>query len=43
MVVFHDSAKCAEILRMVLPEYLSWLKEAGWTSTRLEGHVHAEN
>ena len=43
IVVFHDSAKCAEALRMVLPEYLTWLKDAGWTSTCLEGHVHAEN
>lgn len=43
IVVFHDSAKCAETLRLVLPAYLTWLKETGWSSTRLEGHVHAEN
>ena len=43
IVVFHDSAKCADILKRVLPEYLTWLQGSGWTSHRLDGHVHAEN
>ena len=43
IVVFHDSAKCADILKKALPEYLTWLQDSGWTSQRLDGHVHAEN
>ena len=43
IVVFHDKAKCAEILKSVLPEYLTWVRDSGWTSHRLDGHVHAEN
>ena len=43
IVVFHDSAKSADILKRVLHEYLTWLHDSGWTSHRLDGHVHAEN
>ena len=36
IVVFHDSLKCAEVLRAVLPAYLKWLEAQGWTSVALE-------
>lgn len=37
IVVFHDSAKCAQVLKAVLPAYLDWLEEQGWTSSALTG------
>ena len=39
IVVFHDSLKCEDALRAVLPQYLSWLQDKGWTSVRLERHT----
>ena len=38
IVVFHDSLKCEAVLRVVLPEYLSWLQGKGLTSVRLGRH-----
>lgn len=35
IVVFHDSPKCGETLRCVLPLYLDWLQQRGWTSEGL--------
>jgi len=34
--VFHDSAKCGDVLRQVLPAYLDWLAARGWTSCALD-------
>jgi peptidoglycan/xylan/chitin deacetylase (PgdA/CDA1 family) len=31
IVILHDNAKCASVLRMLLPRYLSWLAENGYT------------
>jgi len=36
VVVFHDSAKCGDVLRQVLPAYLDWLAARGWTSCALD-------
>ena len=35
IIVFHDSKKCYETLRAVLPAYFSFLKEKGFTSKSL--------
>lgn len=38
IVVLHDSLKCQEVLRRVLPTYLDWIQSQGWTSVRLDPH-----
>ena len=38
IVVLHDSLKCEEVLRRVLPTYLDWIQSQGWTSVRLKAH-----
>ena len=38
IVVLHDSLKCEEVLRRVLPAYLDWIQSQGWTSVRLKPH-----
>ena len=38
IVVLHDSLKCQEVLRRVLPTYLDWIQSQGWTSVRLKAH-----
>jgi peptidoglycan-N-acetylglucosamine deacetylase len=37
IVVFHDSAKCSNVLKEVLPAYLDWLDGQGWKGRKLEG------
>lgn len=38
IVVLHDSLKCEEVLRRVLPAYLDWIQSQGWTSVCLKAH-----
>ena len=38
IVVLHDSLKCENVLRAVLPDYLDWIQSQGWTSVRLDPH-----
>jgi peptidoglycan/xylan/chitin deacetylase (PgdA/CDA1 family) len=35
IVVLHDSPKCAHVVKRVLPSYLAWLQEQGWSSSAL--------
>lgn len=43
IVVFHDNEKCGATIKKVLPEYLLWLQQKGWTSTHLEAKVSAQD